>query len=58
MEIFRYYKSYGVRYMQIGGTVQIEHYGHVIKSFRGKGEQEGSRLAENFIDELELNINE
>lgn len=53
MEFFYYYKGYGIRYLQIGGTTLIEDLGLPIKEFLGKGELEGEKLAKAYIDAMD-----
>jgi hypothetical protein len=52
MEVFSWYKGFGIRYYQIGGTTDIEEGGFPIKSFEGKGEIEGRKMAEKYIDDM------
>lgn len=52
MLTYQDYKGYGIRYSSITGNTTIDDMGFVFKTFDKKGEQEGLRLAKEFIDSI------
>lgn len=52
MEIFYWYRGYGIRYVQWGGTTYVEENGWVIKEFVGYGQYDGRVAAEGYVDLL------
>jgi hypothetical protein len=52
VELFHYYKNYGVRYKSISGTTTVEYLGEPVTMFHGMGEIKGKEEAHSFIDRL------
>jgi len=52
MESFYWYKGFGIRYNEWGGTTTVEDLGYILREYPGLGCIDGEKKAKEYIDTI------